>query len=37
MTLGDSDSLNVGDHVLAIGNPLGELTFSMSERHGLLV
>ena len=31
MTLGNSDSLNVGDHVLAIGNPLGELTFSMSE------
>lgn len=31
VTLGNSDSLNVGDHVLAIGNPLGELTFSMSE------
>lgn len=30
VTLGDSNSLNVGDHVLAIGNPLGELTFSMS-------
>ncbi len=30
VTLGDSASLNVGDHVLAIGNPLGELTFSMS-------
>ena len=28
VTLGNSDSLNVGDHVLAIGNPLGELTFS---------
>ncbi len=31
VTLGDSEKLNVGDHVLAIGNPLGELTFSMSE------
>ena len=30
VTLGDSEELNVGDHVLAIGNPLGELTFSMS-------
>ncbi|MCI2058600.1 MAG: trypsin-like peptidase domain-containing protein [Oscillibacter sp.] len=30
VTLGDSDTLNVGDQVLAIGNPLGELTFSMS-------
>jgi serine protease Do len=30
VTLGDSTNLNVGDHVLAIGNPLGELTFSMS-------
>ena len=30
VTLGDSEKLNVGDHVLAIGNPLGELTFSMS-------
>jgi serine protease Do len=31
VVLGDSDGVNVGDHVLAIGNPLGELTFSMSE------
>lgn len=30
VTLGNSDTLNVGDRVLAIGNPLGELTFSMS-------
>lgn len=30
ISLGNSDTLNVGDHVLAIGNPLGELTFSMS-------
>ena len=30
VTLGVSTQLNVGDHVLAIGNPLGELTFSMS-------
>ena len=30
VTLGDSDTLNVGDRVLAIGNPLGELTFSQS-------
>lgn len=31
VTLGDSDQLNVGEDVYAIGNPLGELTFSMSE------
>ncbi|MCD8107110.1 MAG: trypsin-like peptidase domain-containing protein [Oscillospiraceae bacterium] len=30
VTLGDSDSLNVGDSVVAIGNPLGELTFSLT-------
>ena len=29
--LGDSDSLNVGDSVLAIGNPLGELTFTLTS------
>ena len=28
--LGNSDTLNVGDRILAIGNPLGELTFSLS-------
>ena len=28
VVLGDSDELNVGDSVVAIGNPLGELTFS---------
>lgn len=28
--LGDSDQLNVGDSVVAIGNPLGELTFSLT-------
>ena len=28
--LGDSDNLNVGDTVVAIGNPLGELTFSLT-------
>ena len=31
VTLGSSTDLNVGDTVLAIGNPLGELTFSMSQ------
>ena len=29
--LGDSDKLNVGDPVVAIGNPLGELTFSLTS------
>ena len=29
--LGDSDNLNVGDQVVAIGNPLGELTFSLTS------
>ena len=28
--LGNSDQLNIGDDVLAIGNPLGELTFSLT-------
>ena len=31
VTLGESADVNVGDAVLAIGNPLGELTFSMSQ------
>ena len=31
VTLGNSADVNVGDPVLAIGNPLGELTFSMSQ------
>ena len=29
--LGNSDHLNVGDTVVAIGNPLGELTFSLTS------
>ena len=32
-TLGNSDSLRVGDTVYAIGNPLGELEFSMTTGH----
>ena len=31
VTLGDSDSLVVGDEVYTIGNPLGELTYSLSD------
>lgn len=31
VTLGDSDNMNVGDSVIAIGNPLGELTFSLTS------
>lgn len=31
VTLGDSDALVVGDEVVAIGNPLGELTFSLTK------
>ena len=30
VTLGNSEDVNVGDTVLAIGNPLGELTFSLT-------
>lgn len=30
VVFGDSDNLNIGDDVLAIGNPLGELTFSLT-------
>ena len=30
VVLGDSDNLNIGDDVIAIGNPLGELTFSLT-------
>jgi len=29
--LGDSNNMNVGDSVVAIGNPLGELTFSLTS------
>ena len=31
VVLGDSDKLEVGDEVIAIGNPLGELTFSLTK------
>jgi len=31
VVLGDSDTLYVGDPVVAIGNPLGELTFSLTS------
>ena len=31
VVLGDSDAMNVGDSVVAIGNPLGELTFSLTS------
>ncbi|MEA4934746.1 MAG: trypsin-like peptidase domain-containing protein [Lawsonibacter sp.] len=31
ITLGDSDKLVVGENVYAIGNPLGELTYSLSD------
>ena len=31
VVLGDSSNMNVGDSVVAIGNPLGELTFSLTS------
>lgn len=31
VTLGNSANVNVGDTILAVGNPLGELTFSQSQ------
>ena len=31
VVLGSSDNMNVGDSVIAIGNPLGELTFSLTS------
>ena len=31
VVMGSSETLNVGDEVLAIGNPLGELTFSLTK------
>ena len=31
VTVGDSDTLKVGEDVVAIGNPLGELTFTMTN------
>ncbi len=33
VTIGDSDELKVGDEVYAVGNPLGELEFSMTTGH----
>ena len=36
VTLGDSSKLNVGDRVLAIGNPLGELTINPGNSGGPL-
>ena len=31
VVIGDSENLNVGDSVIAIGNPLEELTFSLTS------
>ena len=31
VVLGNSEQMNVGDNVVAIGNPLGELTFSLTS------
>lgn len=33
VTVGDSDNMKVGDEVYAVGNPLGELDFSMTTGH----
>lgn len=33
VTVGDSDAIQVGDEIYAVGNPLGELEFSMSTGH----
>lgn len=32
-TIGDSDAMRVGDAVYAVGNPLGELEFTMTSGH----
>lgn len=31
VVIGDSDAIHVGEDIIAIGNPLGELTFSLSK------
>ena len=33
VTVGDSDAIRVGDEIYAVGNPMGELEFSMSTGH----